>query len=165
MSKVTSKCGSKDNIKHKPGGSLTPPSPRFPALVCTGLLSSSGGGDMKIESHKMNTKAKSKVGSMDNVGAGNGQSNGHKVRLTPPRAVVPGSAESPCFYCLIPLDGVTASVCVCVCASPGSQNGRRKVSLVSRKCPDNRTRRCWQGERRKGDDGSSFWRRRTEAVC
>lgn len=35
---------------------------------------------MKIESHKLNIKAKSKVGSMDNVGAGNGQTNGHKVK-------------------------------------------------------------------------------------
>uniref|UniRef100_A0A3B4B0A5 Microtubule-associated protein n=1 Tax=Periophthalmus magnuspinnatus TaxID=409849 RepID=A0A3B4B0A5_9GOBI len=57
VSKVTSKCGSKDNIKHKPGG-----------------------GDVKIESHKINVKAKSKIGSLDNVGPGNGQTNGHKVR-------------------------------------------------------------------------------------
>ncbi|XP_077470926.1 uncharacterized protein LOC144085483 [Stigmatopora argus] len=55
LSKVTSKCGSKDNIKHKPGG-----------------------GDVKIESHKLNIKAKSKIGSLDNVGQGNGQTNGHK---------------------------------------------------------------------------------------
>uniref|UniRef100_A0A3P8SJ85 Microtubule-associated protein n=1 Tax=Amphiprion percula TaxID=161767 RepID=A0A3P8SJ85_AMPPE len=55
VSKVTSKCGSKDNIKHKPGG-----------------------GDVKIESHKLNIKAKSKIGSLDNVGPGNGQTNGHK---------------------------------------------------------------------------------------
>ncbi|XP_068557772.1 microtubule-associated protein 4-like isoform X2 [Cebidichthys violaceus] len=55
LSKVTSKCGSKDNIKHKPGG-----------------------GDVKIESHKLNIKAKSKIGSMDNVGPGNEQTNGHK---------------------------------------------------------------------------------------
>lgn len=34
---------------------------------------------MKIESHKLNIKAKSKIGSMDNVGGGNGQTNGHKV--------------------------------------------------------------------------------------
>lgn len=40
-----------------------------------------GGGDVKIESHKLNIKAKSKIGSMDNVGAGNGQTNGQKVRL------------------------------------------------------------------------------------
>ncbi|XP_067329954.1 microtubule-associated protein 4 isoform X3 [Channa argus] len=55
VSKVTSKCGSKDNIKYKPGG-----------------------GDVKIESHKLNIKAKSKIGSLDNVGPGNGQTNGHK---------------------------------------------------------------------------------------
>ncbi|XP_031733082.1 proteoglycan 4-like isoform X4 [Anarrhichthys ocellatus] len=55
LSKVTSKCGSKDNIKHKPGG-----------------------GDVKIECHKLNIKAKSKIGSMDNVGPGNEQTNGHK---------------------------------------------------------------------------------------
>nr|XP_057922050.1 microtubule-associated protein 4-like isoform X6 [Doryrhamphus excisus] len=55
VSKVTSKCGSKDNIKHKPGG-----------------------GDVKIESHKLNIKAKSKIGSLDNVGHGDGQTNGHK---------------------------------------------------------------------------------------
>ncbi|KAM9350000.1 uncharacterized protein ABDE67_009724 [Symphorus nematophorus] len=59
VSKVTSKCGSKDNIKHKPGG-----------------------GDVKIESHKLNIKAKSKVGSMDNMGPGNGQTNGHKEEKT-----------------------------------------------------------------------------------
>lgn len=45
------------------------------------LLISSGGGDVKIESHKLNIKAKSKVGSMDNVGPGNGETNGHKVKL------------------------------------------------------------------------------------
>lgn len=32
----------------------------------------------------MNLKAKSKIGSMDNVGPGNGQTNGHKVRTTSP---------------------------------------------------------------------------------
>ena len=40
-----------------------------------------GGGDVKIESHKLNIKAKSKIGSLDNVGLGNGQTNGHKVKL------------------------------------------------------------------------------------
>lgn len=54
LSKVTSKCGSKDNIKHKPGG-----------------------GDVKIESHKVSfkDKAQSKVGSMDNVGHSPGGGN------------------------------------------------------------------------------------------
>lgn len=40
-----------------------------------------GGGDVKIESHKLNIKAKSKVGSLDNMGPGNGQTDGHKVKL------------------------------------------------------------------------------------
>ncbi|KAK7123278.1 hypothetical protein R3I93_021633 [Phoxinus phoxinus] len=57
LSKVTSKCGSKSNIKHKPGG-----------------------GEVKIESHKVNFKAQSKVGSMDNVnhepGGGNVKAEG-----------------------------------------------------------------------------------------
>ncbi|XP_036189588.1 microtubule-associated protein 4 isoform X16 [Myotis myotis] len=47
ISKVSSKCGSKANIKHKPGG-----------------------GDVKIESQKLNfkEKAQAKVGSLENVG-------------------------------------------------------------------------------------------------
>lgn len=36
---------------------------------------------MKIESHKLNIKAKSKVGSMDNMGTGSEQTNGHKVHV------------------------------------------------------------------------------------
>uniref|UniRef100_A0A669BZA2 Microtubule-associated protein n=1 Tax=Oreochromis niloticus TaxID=8128 RepID=A0A669BZA2_ORENI len=68
VSKVTSKCGSKDNIKHKPGG-----------------------GDVKIESHKLNIKAKSKIGSMDNVGAGNGQTNGQKEEKTEQKTSSPPS--------------------------------------------------------------------------
>ncbi|XP_034559559.1 microtubule-associated protein 4 isoform X2 [Notolabrus celidotus] len=68
VSKVTSKCGSKDNMKYKPGG-----------------------GDVKIESHKPNTKAKSKVGSMDNVGPGNGQTNGHKEEKTEEKTSSPPS--------------------------------------------------------------------------
>lgn len=35
---------------------------------------------MKIGSHKLNIKAKSKVASMDNMGPGNGETNGHKVK-------------------------------------------------------------------------------------
>nr|XP_020480218.1 microtubule-associated protein 4-like isoform X1 [Monopterus albus] len=68
VSKVTSKCGSKDNIKHKPGG-----------------------GDVKIEAHKLNVKAKSKIGSLDNVGPGNGQANGHKEEKTEEKTFSPPS--------------------------------------------------------------------------
>ncbi|XP_042283898.1 microtubule-associated protein 4 isoform X3 [Thunnus maccoyii] len=71
VSKVTSKCGSKDNIKHKPGG-----------------------GDVKIESHKLNIKAKSKIGSMDNVGPGNGQTNGHKEEKAEEKTSPPSSAPA-----------------------------------------------------------------------
>ncbi|KAF5899350.1 microtubule-associated protein 4-like isoform X1, partial [Clarias magur] len=54
LSRVTSKCGSRVNIKHKPGG-----------------------GDIKIESHKVNfkDKAHSKVGSLDNVSHAPGGGN------------------------------------------------------------------------------------------
>lgn len=41
---------------------------------------------MKIESHKMNIRAKSKIGSLDNVGLdppNSGTTNGHKVRAEP----------------------------------------------------------------------------------
>ncbi|XP_029309003.1 microtubule-associated protein 4-like isoform X2 [Cottoperca gobio] len=66
LSKVTSKCGSKDNIKYKPGG-----------------------GDVKIESHKQNIKTKSKIGSMDNMGPGNEQTNGHKEKTSSPPSGAP----------------------------------------------------------------------------
>lgn len=71
LSKVTSKCGSKDNIKHKPGG-----------------------GDLKIESHKMNfkDKAQSKVGSLENVGHTPG---GGSVKAEgDPESEGPGPVES-----------------------------------------------------------------------
>ncbi|RVE62004.1 hypothetical protein OJAV_G00173050 [Oryzias javanicus] len=75
VSKVTSKCGSKDNIKHKPGG-----------------------GDVKIESHKQNIKAKSKIGSLDNVEPGNGQTNGHKEKTeektSPPASGAPATGPA-----------------------------------------------------------------------
>uniref|UniRef100_A0A7N8XWW7 Microtubule-associated protein n=1 Tax=Mastacembelus armatus TaxID=205130 RepID=A0A7N8XWW7_9TELE len=83
VSKVTSKCGSKDNIKHKPGG-----------------------GDVKIESHKLNIKAKSKIGSLDNVGPGNGQTNGHKVQFKPVINRQLTSLVLPSHCDFTPLDGV-----------------------------------------------------------
>uniref|UniRef100_A0A672JJN0 Microtubule-associated protein n=1 Tax=Salarias fasciatus TaxID=181472 RepID=A0A672JJN0_SALFA len=82
VSKVTSKCGSKDNIKHKPGG-----------------------GDVKIESHKLSIKAKSKIGSLDNVGQGNGQTNGHKVSLQNGTC-----KQSLWFSCYVQIKSVEISV-------------------------------------------------------
>ncbi|XP_030220081.1 microtubule-associated protein 4 isoform X5 [Gadus morhua] len=74
LSKVTSKCGSKDNIKHKPGG-----------------------GDVKIESHKMSIKAKSKIGSLDNVGLdppSSGATNGHKEKAENKASTSPSTAPT-----------------------------------------------------------------------
>ncbi|XP_058878986.1 microtubule-associated protein 4-like isoform X2 [Acipenser ruthenus] len=74
LSKVTSKCGSKTNINHKPGG-----------------------GEVKIESHKTNLKEKtqSKIGSMDNVGhepgSGNVKAEGEKEEAAAEGTLVPPS--------------------------------------------------------------------------
>ena len=119
VSKVTSKLGSKDNIKYKPGSTYTSvlfssvflhlnTIPFHSILLLFFIL---GGGDVKIDSHKPNMKAKSKIGSLDNVGPGNGQTNGHKVKLKPniirrQTENVCGPAESLCFYRPTPLDGV-----------------------------------------------------------
>ncbi|XP_060939652.1 microtubule-associated protein 4 [Limanda limanda] len=86
FSHVTSRCGSKDNIKHVPGGGKVQIlSKKVDVSKVTSKLGSKdnikykpGGGDVKIEAHKPNIKAKSKIGSLDNVGPGNGQTNGHK---------------------------------------------------------------------------------------
>ncbi|XP_040911078.1 microtubule-associated protein 4-like [Toxotes jaculatrix] len=86
FSHVTSRCGSKDNIKHVPGGgNVQILSKKVDVSKVTSKCGSKdnikhkpGGGDVKIESHKLNIKAKSKIGSLDNVGPGNAQTNGHK---------------------------------------------------------------------------------------
>ncbi|KAK3551913.1 hypothetical protein QTP70_031544 [Hemibagrus guttatus] len=76
-SHVTSRLGSKDNIKHVPGGGnvqilnrkvdLSKVTSKCGSRV--NIKHKPGGGDIKIESHKVNfkDKAQSKVGSMDNV--------------------------------------------------------------------------------------------------
>ncbi|XP_061551255.1 microtubule-associated protein 4 isoform X5 [Phycodurus eques] len=86
FSHVTSRCGSKDNIKHVPGGgNVQILNKKVDVSKVTSKCGSKdnikykpGGGDVKIESHKLNIKAKSKIGSLDNVGQGNAQTNGHK---------------------------------------------------------------------------------------
>ncbi|XP_075996315.1 uncharacterized protein LOC142990414 [Genypterus blacodes] len=85
FSHVTSRCGSKDNIKHVPGGgNVQILNRKVDVSKVTAKCGSKanikhkpGGGDVKIDSHKLNIKAKSKVGSMDNIGSGNGHANGH----------------------------------------------------------------------------------------
>ncbi|XP_067290563.1 microtubule-associated protein 4 isoform X8 [Pseudorasbora parva] len=76
-SHVTSRLGSKDNIKHIPGGgNVQILSKKVDLSKVTSKCGSKsnikhkpGGGEVKIESHKVNfkDKAQSKVGSMDNV--------------------------------------------------------------------------------------------------
>uniref|UniRef100_A0A3Q1EQ46 Microtubule-associated protein n=1 Tax=Acanthochromis polyacanthus TaxID=80966 RepID=A0A3Q1EQ46_9TELE len=99
VSKVTSKCGSKDNIKYKPGG-----------------------GDVKIESHKLSIKAKSKIGSLDNVGPGNGQTNGHKEEKTEEKTSSPPSGAQ-----------TTGPASVAKATAPGSvakENGMKEPTAT-----------------------------------
>ncbi|XP_074543995.1 uncharacterized protein LOC141803859 isoform X5 [Halichoeres trimaculatus] len=99
FSHVTSRCGSKDNIKHVPGGgNVQILNKKVDLSKVTSKCGSKdnikhkpGGGDVKIESHKLNIKAKSKVGSMDNMGPGNGQTNGHKEEKTDEKTASPPS--------------------------------------------------------------------------
>ncbi|KAM4556902.1 uncharacterized protein V3H82_016753 isoform 1-T1 [Fundulus diaphanus] len=90
FSHVTSRCGSKDNIKHVPGGgNVQILNKKVDVSKVTSKCGSKdnikhkpGGGDVKIESHKVNIKTKSKMGSLDNVGPGSEQTNGHKEEKT-----------------------------------------------------------------------------------
>ncbi|KAJ8277523.1 hypothetical protein GJAV_G00076130 [Gymnothorax javanicus] len=110
FSHVTSRLGSKDNIKHVPGGgNVQILNKKVDLSKVTSKCGSKanikhkpGGGDVKIESHKVNfkDKAQSKVGSMDNVthepGGGNVKAEG--VKETAGGDVAPSSgapAEVP----------------------------------------------------------------------
>ncbi|XP_027876227.1 microtubule-associated protein 4-like isoform X1 [Xiphophorus couchianus] len=99
FSHVTSRCGSKDNIKHVPGGgNVQILNKKVDLSKVTSKCGSKdnikhkpGGGDVKIESHKVNIKAKSKIGSLDNVGPGSEQTNGHKEEKTGEKTSSPAS--------------------------------------------------------------------------
>ncbi|XP_014916415.1 microtubule-associated protein 4-like isoform X6 [Poecilia latipinna] len=108
FSHVTSRCGSKDNIKHVPGGgNVQILNKKVDVSKVTSKCGSKdnikhkpGGGDVKIESHKVNIKAKSKIGSLDNVGPGSEQTNGHKEEKTgektsPPASGAPQQTTAP----------------------------------------------------------------------
>uniref|UniRef100_A0AAQ4R7K5 Microtubule-associated protein n=1 Tax=Gasterosteus aculeatus aculeatus TaxID=481459 RepID=A0AAQ4R7K5_GASAC len=78
FSHITSRCGSKDNIKHVPGGGKVQILNKKVDL--SKVTSKCGSKDnIKHNPHKQNIKAKSKIGSMDNMGPGNEQTNGHKA--------------------------------------------------------------------------------------
>ncbi|KAM9845435.1 uncharacterized protein ACBR49_012168 [Aulostomus maculatus] len=97
FSHVTSRCGSKDNIKHVPGGgNVQILNKKVDVSKVTSKCGSKdnikhkpGGGDVKIESHKLNIKAKSKIGSLDNVSSG----NGHKDEKTEEKTPSPPSSD------------------------------------------------------------------------
>ncbi|XP_051878620.1 titin-like isoform X3 [Pristis pectinata] len=113
-SHVQSKCGSKDNIKHVPGGgNVQIPKAKVDvsraSSKCgskTNLKHKAGGGDVKIETSKTNfkNKAESKVGSLDNVnhtpGGGNVKNEGEEesesatISQTPENGELTGQAES-----------------------------------------------------------------------
>nr|XP_046211824.1 microtubule-associated protein 4 isoform X3 [Oncorhynchus gorbuscha] len=116
FSHVTSRLGSKDNIKHVPGGGkvqilnkkvdLSKVTSKCGSKV--NIKHKPGGGDVKIESQKVNNKdqAKSKVGSMDNLchepGGGNIKAEGAEETAeengapsSDASAKVPGQASSP----------------------------------------------------------------------
>ncbi|XP_034145601.1 microtubule-associated protein 4 isoform X2 [Esox lucius] len=111
FSHITSRCGSKDNIKHVPGGgNVQIQHKKLDMSKVTSKCGSKdnikhkpGGGDVKIETKANgnsigNGKAKSKVGSMDNIGLeaadGKNKAEGMKEKISPPGGAVttePGS--------------------------------------------------------------------------
>ncbi|XP_061109981.1 microtubule-associated protein 4-like isoform X1 [Conger conger] len=74
FSHITSRCGSKDNMKHVPGGGniqiLNKKVDLSKVTKCgtkDNIKNKPGSGDVKIQSHKVNNKVPSKAGSMDNM--------------------------------------------------------------------------------------------------
>ncbi|XP_059502136.1 microtubule-associated protein 4-like isoform X3 [Stegostoma tigrinum] len=113
-SHVQSKCGSKDNIKHVPGGgNVQIPKTKLDvsraSSKCgskTNLKHKAGGGDVKIETTKTDfkNKAESKIGSLDNLnhtpGGGNVKNEGEEesesatISQIPENGDLTGQAES-----------------------------------------------------------------------
>uniref|UniRef100_A0A8C2GTT8 Microtubule-associated protein n=1 Tax=Cyprinus carpio TaxID=7962 RepID=A0A8C2GTT8_CYPCA len=104
-SHVTSRLGSKDNIKHVPGGGNVS-NLRLCHLSC--------GGEVKIESRKVNfkDKAQPKVGSMDNV---NHEPGGGNVKAEGAQETAEGSGA--------PSSGVSATQ---PSAGPAQENGLKE---------------------------------------
>ncbi|XP_053792473.1 microtubule-associated protein 4 isoform X8 [Vidua chalybeata] len=110
-SHVQSKCGSKDNIKHVPGGGnvqiqnkkvdLSKVSSKCGSKA--NIKHKPGGGDVKIENQKLNfkEKAQAKVGSLDNVGhspaggAVKAEGGAEPAQLPPANGAGPGPGALP----------------------------------------------------------------------
>ncbi|XP_051970718.1 microtubule-associated protein 4-like isoform X2 [Xyrauchen texanus] len=121
-SHVTSRLGSKENMKHLPGGGKVQIlSKKVDLSKVTAKCGSKsnikhkpGGGDVKIESHKVNfkDKAQSKVGSMDNVSH---EPGGGNVKAEGAQETAEGSGA--------PSSGVSAAQ---PAASPAQENGLKE---------------------------------------
>ncbi|XP_030623355.1 microtubule-associated protein 4 isoform X2 [Chanos chanos] len=121
-SHVTSRLGSKDNIKHVPGGgNVQILNKKVDLSKVTSKCGSKanikhkpGGGDVKIESHKLNfkDKAQAKVGSMDNV---NHEPGGGNVKAEGAQEAAEGSGA--------PSSGTWAAQ---PAASPAQENGLKE---------------------------------------
>lgn len=120
-SHIQSKCGSKDNIKHVPGGGnvqiqnkkvdISKVSSKCGSKA--NIKHKPGGGDVKIESQKLNfkEKAQAKVGSLDNVGhlpAGGTVKTEGGDSETPP-CPGPPAGEEPAFPEAVPEAGAPTS--------------------------------------------------------
>ncbi|XP_054991268.1 LOW QUALITY PROTEIN: microtubule-associated protein 4 [Sorex araneus] len=120
-SHIQSKCGSKDNIKHVPGGGnvqiqnkkvdISKVSSKCGSKA--NIKHKPGGGDVKIESQKLNfkEKAQAKVGSLDNVGhlpAGGAVKTEGGGSETPP-CPGPPAGEEPAFPEAAPEAGAPTS--------------------------------------------------------
>lgn len=119
LSSVQSRCGSKDNIKHVPGGGnvqivhkkidLSNVTSKCGSKV--NLHHKPGGGNIEIKNEKLEFKVQSKIGSLDNIGhvPGGGQKRREKGKeaegspflpspaLTPPQSplTVPSAPNTP----------------------------------------------------------------------
>ncbi|XP_012883616.1 PREDICTED: microtubule-associated protein 4 isoform X2 [Dipodomys ordii] len=107
ISKVSSKCGSRANIRHKPGG-----------------------GDVKIESQKLNfkEKAQAKVGSLDNVGhlpAGGAVKTEGGGSQAPP-CPGPPAGEEPAICEAVPEAGTSTSASGLSSSTPFSGGGDQR---------------------------------------
>ncbi|MEQ2196328.1 hypothetical protein XENOCAPTIV_014770, partial [Xenoophorus captivus] len=91
VSSVQSRCGSKDNLKHKPGGGrvkILDQKLDFSTVQSKcgskdNIKHEPGGGNVEIKTEKLEFKVQSKVGSLGNIGhvPGGGQRKSHKLNF------------------------------------------------------------------------------------
>ncbi|XP_069873771.1 microtubule-associated protein 4 isoform X4 [Dipodomys merriami] len=137
-SHIQSKCGSKDNIKHVPGGGnvqiqnkkvdISKVSSKCGSRA--NIRHKPGGGDVKIESQKLNfkEKAQAKVGSLDNVGhlpAGGAVKTEGGGSQAPP-CPGPPAGEEPAICEAVPEAGTSTSASGLSSSTPFSGGGDQR---------------------------------------